>query len=1002
MTFTSMNFAPLSIAGDLIIDNGESPTQIRQTTVELNVSGDFTILGGNYAIGNTGNAIRTIRIGGDFQMSDGSLFMTRVNGATGVAEVVGDFLHEGGTITQTGTGRGRIAFIGDGSLPQSFSSNGTFLNRIDFFISPGSYLQGISPNSDFLGAGNFSLESGATLVIQSPEGITTSGSEGMVKVTGTRNYSTEANYIYRSNSAQSVGNGLPTTINSLTIENLGSAQDRTVSLQQNTQVNGDLNIVNGILDLGENILQGSVLGEFNLESGAGIKIGGNSTLPNNFGFQEFACDSSVEYFGTDQDVANPISPTIYGILILSGTGIKTLPIGLERICGDLVIGGSATATAAQSMEISGDLIVETEAVFQGGDYNHEVGGNWLVSGTFEPGNSVVLFQGSDTKSISGGTFNQVSLTGSGLKLIEGNTNIAGGAVIQSPVQITDGTQLTVNSSALLRIENSGAVSSIGNGRIVLNPGSRFLNYSTSNPLLEVQQELQGSAGWRMVGTPVNTTYADFLGSLVSQGFSGSDYPSFQPNVLWFDETDLGSGLDAWRMPNEINEVIPTGRGHYIYVFNGEEKPDTGFYNDILPLETNGTGTEPNLETGVVDFAVTFTPREDQLVSNGNDFEEIGIDNEGFNLISNPTASYLNFFEETGWVKTNLDNTIYVWDPASNNFLTHNGLVGSLEDGILAPFQAFWIKSNAPNPILQLNNNDPKTDLSIDFLGRKTIKDPFAISLKVIGEGMEASAYISFDKDGKEGKDPQDAYQLESLSRKWLFLYSFGSLKEDQPMVINHQSLLGEEEERIIPLHMAASNDGFPVKGSFLLDWKLPENWPEDKKIYLMDHLQEKAIDMQAQSVHVFNFEAPVNTNQRLKDDFFLPQAVIFDSPFTNDQALARKNPKKPFRPFTIYIGASAEGRNQEYLPAAPKLFDPYPNPFQDKVKIRFFLPETMSAEIRIYDMQGRLQGQFPKTVYPTGIHELEWETFQNNLSSGLYIVHLLTDQYTFTKKLLKN
>ncbi|SMD45341.1 Por secretion system C-terminal sorting domain-containing protein [Aquiflexum balticum DSM 16537] len=1002
MTFASMNFSPLSIRGDLIIDNGISTTQLRQTTVALNVSGDFIVLGGNYAIGNTSNATRTIRVGGDFQISGGSLFMTRVNGATGVVEVNGDFLHEGGTITQTGTGRGRIAFVGDGSLPQTFSSNGTITNRIDFLISPGSYLEGISPNSNFLGAGNFSLGSGATLVIQSPEGITASGPDGMVKVTGTRNYSSEANYIYRGNSNQIVGNGLPATINNLTIENLGGNQDQTVSLLRNTLVNGDLNVFNGILDLGEFTLQGSALGGLILESGAGLRIGGNSTLPENFASHQFACDSSVEYYGSNQDVTNPISPTIYGILILSGTGIKTLPLGLERTCNNLVFGGTTTTAAVQSMEIAGDLIVEAEAVFQGGDFTHEVGGNWLVSGTYEPGNGVVLFQGSDIKSISGGTFNQVSITGSGLKVIEGNTNISGAAVIQSPVQLTDGTQLSVNGSALLRIENSGAVSSIGNGRIVLNPGSRYLNYSTSNPLLEVQQELQGSAGWRMIGTPVNTTYADFLGSLESQGFSGSDYPSFQPNVLWFDETDLGSGLQAWRMPNEINDVIPTGRGHYIFVFNGEAKPDSGTYSDNLPLITNGTGTEPNLQNRAVDFGVTFTPREDQLVSVGNDFTEINVENEGFNLISNPTASYLNFFAGSGWVKTNLDNTIYVWDPASNNFLTHNGTIGSLNDGILAPFQAFWIKSNAPNPSLQLINNDPKTDFSVDFLGRKTINEPFAISLKVMGEGMEATSFISFGKEGKEGKDPQDAYQLESLSKNWLFLYSYGSLTEEQPMVINHQSLLGDAEERIIPLHIAASNDGFPVKGSFLLDWKLPETWPADKGIFLMDHLQEMAIDMQAQTVHVFNFEAPVNTSHRLSDDFFLPQAVIFDSPFTNDEALARKNPSKPFRPFTIYIGSAPDGRNQEYLPAAPKLFDPYPNPFQNNVKIRFFLPEAMPAEIRIYDTHGRLQGQFPKTVYPTGIHELEWETFHNNLSNGLYIVHLLTDQYTFTKKLIKN
>jgi hypothetical protein len=164
--------------------------------------------------------------------------------------------------------------------------------------------------------------------------------------------------------------------------------------------------------------------------------------------------------------------------------------------------------------------------------------------------------------------------------------------------------------------------------------------------------------------------------------------------------------------------------------------------------------------------------------------------EGFNLLANPTASFIDFFSPSGWTKTNIDNTIYVWDPETNAFLTHNGVLGTLENGRIAPYQAFWVKANGSNPVLQLTNNDAKTSVSKEFFGRKMEEEPFAIRLRLNGETMQAASYISFGRGGVEGPDAYDAYQLESLGNDWLFLYSYSSLRTDMPLVINHLPELG--------------------------------------------------------------------------------------------------------------------------------------------------------------------------------------------------------------------
>lgn len=100
------------------------------------------------------------------------------------------------------------------------------------------------------------------------------------------------------------------------------------------------------------------------------------------------------------------------------------------------------------------------------------------------------------------------------------------------------------------------------------------------------------------------------------------------------------------------------------------------------------------------------------------------------------------------------------------------------------------------------------------------------------------------------------------------------------------------------------------------------------------------------------------------------------------------------------VGGEYKGGIAEYRPDIPKLFVPFPNPFQSKVNISFFLPIEGEAEIRILDIQGRERAHFPLETFKTGIHELVWEA--QGVPAGMYIIQLLSDRKIFTQKLIKN
>ena len=87
------------------------------------------------------------------------------------------------------------------------------------------------------GTSGFVLASGAKLTVAS-----TSGIDGCITVSGTKSFSTSANYVFNATGAQVTGASLPTTINNLTLNNTSG-----VTLSGNITVTGTLTFVRGIL-----------------------------------------------------------------------------------------------------------------------------------------------------------------------------------------------------------------------------------------------------------------------------------------------------------------------------------------------------------------------------------------------------------------------------------------------------------------------------------------------------------------------------------------------------------------------------------------------------------------------------------------------------------------------------------------------------------------------------------------------------------------------------------
>jgi len=254
----------------------------------FNIAGDLIVNGGRIQVSSssthsTGTAM--YNIGGDLIMNEGSEVRTNHDGTFAFNFV--------GAGVQTVRLRGTDDFsVGNDANPIVFydtikaGSSVIFdLDTLEWrtlslrggnFVVEGSLeMQGISK---ITGKQIFTLIPGATLKIGSPEGISDSLSSGNIQNDSTRVYSTEAYYEYKG-AEQSLGDGLPDTVNGFAVNNASG-----IILDRNLLVNESLGIISGNLDLNGNIV---TLGENGLlNESSGNTVTGSSgmiTITKNIG-----------------------------------------------------------------------------------------------------------------------------------------------------------------------------------------------------------------------------------------------------------------------------------------------------------------------------------------------------------------------------------------------------------------------------------------------------------------------------------------------------------------------------------------------------------------------------------------------------------------------------------------------------------------------------------------------------------------------------------------------
>lgn len=608
--------------------------------------------------------------------------------------------------------------------------------------------------------------------------------------------------------------------------------------------------------------------------------------------------------------------------------------------------------------------------------------NFIVTGEAS-GEGEILGSNSDTLTVGGdvdlgdASIGYVILNGSSNQIITspntftnleidntGGADFASDVIVSDSLKLVDGTMFLPSGSNLIANQKS-----YGSGDI------------------RMQRKITGDIGWRLISSPFNTTFGDLLDGTITQGYSGAFYSTgsnpgdtLQPNVLTYLESYVGTDNQRYRAPASAGTSVVQGQGMFVFVF--DDVAGDSRYSDPLPDTLDTSGQEWDGDGTEVDFGITYTTAADS----------------GWNLVGNPFAATIDWDDSPNWTKTNVESTIYIWDPAANGgdgeYLTWNGVTGTLPNsGLIAPFQGFWVKANDASPVLKVKKDAKTTagtflrkeiaDDSIDSLKTKTSVEPQEalipqIQLAVVSDnGRSKRTNIIFTEEGTNGKDELDAFRLLPLSNSHVEFHSL--LNNGTELAINNLPI-DFNSRNFIPLHFDAFEDGIPVSGSFKMLWGDFRGIPEDWIVTLIDNDTGEEINMLEELSYEFNH----TTRAKIRKN---------TNPLSPSFRIHAKTTSMDTR-FTLKVSTEQIERD---VPEQIFLSQNYPNPFNPSTTIEFGVNETSNVVLEIYDILGRKIQTLINEQRNPGRYQTRFDA--KALASGVYFYRLQANGETFIKKM---
>ena len=462
--------------------------------------------------------------------------------------------------------------------------------------------------------------------------------------------------------------------------------------------------------------------------------------------------------------------------------------------------------------------------------------------------------------------------------------------------------------------------------------------------------LAGPEGWRLLAAPVLGPLQDLLAGIRTQGASGSSVGSDgDPNVYRYDESVAGGRGLGYVAPPTLAAPAETGRGYAVYVFEDDDPYSSGTQGGF-PKSLALTGLGADISD--VPLPVTFTPSG-------------SVQEDGWNLVGNPYAVPVDW-DASAWLKTRVDNVIYVYDAQAGSYRTWNGTTGSLGDGTVAAFQGFWVKASAEDPEL-VAPREARAPSATPPVAASVL----ALTVEGTADGAPVAdgVYVSFQEGAANGLDRFDAYELAPFAARYAALYARVPNGEGGVSALDVTALppltAGRAE---VALDLAVGGTG----GAFTLRWPDLSGLPSDWELRLHDTETGTVVDLRTETSYVIPASSGASARTASLLEPPVPRPLLGTA-----QARAGDG-----RLVLTVVHASAVDAE----PSAEGAFGVervWPNPMRARGVVAVRQPVAGPSRLALYDALGREVAVVSERTRPAGRHELAVDV--SGLAPGVYV-----------------
>ena len=506
-----------------------------------------------------------------------------------------------------------------------------------------------------------------------------------------------------------------------------------------------------------------------------------------------------------------------GLVVFDGAGAQLISNASTETFFDLQFSNGGTKTLDANIVVTDDIDILNPATLDASINNHTitVGDDWTNTGVFIPRQGTVILSNASTGSINGGgTNNFFNLTSN-----SGNNTLNTSATLAGTLTIPAGNFNTTGQSFTLISDASNT------GRIAVITAPRF----TGN--ITMQRHIPGTTtGWGLLGSCITTTLASWTDDFATSGFTGSTGPAGGfVSIYSYLETAPGvfDNPAAYVSATNVTNSVAIGSGRWVYLGTG---PIT---TSDITVDVTGA---PKI--GNHNFGVTFT-------ASG------GASEDGWNLVANPYPSNIDWNAASGWTKSNVSGTIYIWNADFNQFATWNGTSGTNGGSrFIASSQGFYVQTTAAAPVLSCTEN-VKTATSATML-RESQNNGNGDMIRFIvkGQNQYDETLFGFKDEATAGFDVEfDAVKMRSPIPT---APSLTQVVNNKDMAMNFVSNLNRNAK--IELRFLTTTNG-----DYILSFEGLNLFPANECVILRDLKTGTSVDLK--KVNSYSFYAFNNDNE---------------------------------------------------------------------------------------------------------------------------------------------